>query len=144
MCSSELVWKIWKQNCAELIAATQRPPTRNQNAPNFLHLNYWLVSTNWSLQIIVETSFYWHAHVYLAFLPFHKMFVPEAASFVLPIYNFCFSAKSVSIYERILHLLIKIENLQHFPELQKPTDLPSVPSRVTQRFLLILPLFPSW
>ena len=32
-------------------------------------------------------------------------------------------------------ITIKIENFQHFPELHQPTDLPTVPSRVTQRFL---------
>ena len=83
-----LGWKSWKQS-AELIAATQRPPTRNQNAPNFLHLNYWLVRTNCSLQIIAEDLFLLATLVYLTFLPFHKIFVPEAISYVLPKYIHC-------------------------------------------------------
>ena len=144
-----LGWKSWKQS-AELIAVTQRPPTRNQNAPNFLHLNYWLVSTNCCLQIIAEDLFLLATLVYLTFLPFHKMFVPEGPwkSNHNMLQIFCHLWDSLSrlqflsliqkrdfIFPSLIQHSLKIENLQHFPALHQPTDLPTVPSRVTQRFL---------
>ena len=46
----------------------------------------------------------------------------------------CFHMRDF-IFPSLIQHSLKIENLQHFPALQQPTDLPTVPSRVTQRFL---------